>query len=422
MLLLLHLRRVLWCQVMGPGCKIYALKRIRLAGRDAEAASGFIDEIRLLQRLRHKPNIIQLVDSQVGGSAWQTQHLQMMGSGLHTMRLSRPQTDALAAPAAPAAACCCPHVRLLLLPCTAAQVFDAEGLIYMVQEYGEIDLARLLAKHAAARQAGQGDGQGGLAHNLDENFIRLYWQQMLQARAWCCACACACACAGRQACSDPPAPLPADSGPPACSCRQAVSGVHDQRIVHSDLKPANFLLVEGQLKLIDFGIAKAISGDTTSIARESQVAAPAASRLLLHTHVHAGSACSTRACTRAVLLSRACAAVACPPGWHTQLHEPRGHPGRLHQHPGRPSNARRAAQRRVVARLHPVPDGLRAVRHAPRQTPGTATHACMQGRAHTTPLMQRRAPPRSCPGAAVAAAACLPARSGAVAARQHAVC
>jgi serine/threonine-protein kinase TTK/MPS1 len=50
-----------------------------------------------------------------------------------------------------------------------------------------------------------------------------------------------------------------------------VSGVHEQRIVHSDLKPANFLLVEGQLKLIDFGIAKAICGDTTSIARESQV-------------------------------------------------------------------------------------------------------------------------------------------------------
>jgi len=36
-------------------------------------------------------------------------------------------------------------------------------------------------------------------------------------------------------------------------------------------QPANYLLVEGQLKLIDFGIAKAIGGDTTSIARESQV-------------------------------------------------------------------------------------------------------------------------------------------------------
>ncbi len=47
--------------------------------------------------------------------------------------------------------------------------------------------------------------------------------------------------------------------------------IHEARIVHSDLKPANFLMVEGQLKLIDFGIAKAIKSDTTSIARESQV-------------------------------------------------------------------------------------------------------------------------------------------------------
>ena len=52
---------------------------------------------------------------------------------------------------------------------------------------------------------------------------------------------------------------------------QAVQTIHEARIVHSDLKPANFLMVEGQLKLIDFGIAKAISSDTTSIARESQV-------------------------------------------------------------------------------------------------------------------------------------------------------
>lgn len=54
---------------MAPSCKIYALKRIRLAGRDAEAASGFIDEINLLLRLKNKPNIIQLIDSQVSTSA-----------------------------------------------------------------------------------------------------------------------------------------------------------------------------------------------------------------------------------------------------------------------------------------------------------------------------------------------------------------
>ena len=70
----------------------------------------------------------------------------------------------------------------------AVQVIQAEGTIYMVLEYGDIDLARLLAKHEQARR------EGGGADELDENFIRLYWQQMLQVspnrnrimRAWCC--------------------------------------------------------------------------------------------------------------------------------------------------------------------------------------------------------------------------------------------
>jgi hypothetical protein len=62
------------------------------------------------------------------------------------------------------------------------QVFRAEGLIYMVQEYGEIDLARLLSKHDTARREASGAGEQRtlLQDNLDENFIRLYWQQMLQ--------------------------------------------------------------------------------------------------------------------------------------------------------------------------------------------------------------------------------------------------
>ena len=52
---------------------------------------------------------------------------------------------------------------------------------------------------------------------------------------------------------------------------QAVNTIHEERIVHSDLKPANFLLVKGSLKLIDFGIAKAIMSDTTNIQRDAQV-------------------------------------------------------------------------------------------------------------------------------------------------------
>ncbi len=48
--------------------------------------------------------------------------------------------------------------------------------------------------------------------------------------------------------------------------------VHDERVVHGDLKPANFLMVGGKLKLIDFGIAKQIeSNDTTSVMRDNAV-------------------------------------------------------------------------------------------------------------------------------------------------------
>lgn len=164
-------------KVMAPNKKIFALKRIRLNGRDKEAATGFLDEITLLTRLKGKSNIIQLIDSEV-------------------------------------------HKR--------------DGIIYMVLECGDIDLAKLLQRHEAARQERRSI-TGGSSHtsgtDVDENFVRMYWEQMLH----------------------------------------AVDIIHRERIVHSDLKPANFLMVEGQLKLIDFGIAKAIQADTTSIARESQV-------------------------------------------------------------------------------------------------------------------------------------------------------
>ncbi len=67
--------------------------------------------------------------------------------------------------------------------------------------------------------------------------------------------------------------------------------IHEARIVHSDLKPANFLVVEGRLKLIDFGIAKAISSDTTSIARESQARRARRSRAQLRSRALPVLAC-----------------------------------------------------------------------------------------------------------------------------------
>ncbi|KDQ06365.1 hypothetical protein BOTBODRAFT_39650 [Botryobasidium botryosum FD-172 SS1] len=102
------------------------------------------------------------------------------------------------------------------------RLFDSESnakkrTLTMLMECGEIDLARLLQEK---------QGQPIIPH-----WIATYWQQMLE----------------------------------------AVQVIHDEKIVHSDLKPANFVLVKGSLKLIDFGIAKAIPNDTTNISRDQQI-------------------------------------------------------------------------------------------------------------------------------------------------------
>ncbi|XP_070496269.1 dual specificity protein kinase TTK [Chironomus tepperi] len=51
---------------------------------------------------------------------------------------------------------------------------------------------------------------------------------------------------------------------------QAVNYIHQNGVIHSDLKPANFLMINGRLKLIDFGIASNIAIDSTSIIKFSQ--------------------------------------------------------------------------------------------------------------------------------------------------------
>jgi serine/threonine-protein kinase TTK/MPS1 len=93
----------------------------------------------------------------------------------------------------------------------------------VLMEIGESDLEKILTCRLNAEDA-----------TFDPSFTRYYWKEMLE-------------------------------------CVQAVQKCN---IVHSDLKPANFLLVQGRLKLIDFGIANAIQDNTVNVHREQQVGTP----------------------------------------------------------------------------------------------------------------------------------------------------
>ncbi|KAJ6735779.1 DUAL SPECIFICITY PROTEIN KINASE TTK [Salix viminalis] len=173
-------------KVISSDCTIYALKKIKLKGRDYGTAYGFCQEILYLNKLKGKNNIIQLIDYEVTDK---TLLREVMSSSVSNKD---------------------------------GRVKD-DGCIYMVLEYGEIDLAHMLSQKWKEMDSSN--------QMIDENWLRFYWQQILQ----------------------------------------AVNIIHEERIVHSDLKPANFLLVKGSLKLIDFGIAKALMSDTTNIQRDSQV-------------------------------------------------------------------------------------------------------------------------------------------------------
>lgn len=98
----------------------------------------------------------------------------------------------------------------------------SEGSIYLVMECGDLDLAHVLSNKLASGKV------------LDINFVRFHATEILR-------------------------------------CVQAV---HRAGIVHSDLKPANFLFVGGTLKIIDFGIANAVPDHTANIYRQSQIGTP----------------------------------------------------------------------------------------------------------------------------------------------------
>jgi len=103
------------------------------------------------------------------------------------------------------------------------EVNEEKGVLNVMMELGETDFNKMLNEQL------KGDNS-----KFDITFTRHYWKEMLE-------------------------------------CVQAV---HEHDIVHSDLKPANFLLVKGQLKLIDFGIANAIQDNTVNVHRENQIGTP----------------------------------------------------------------------------------------------------------------------------------------------------
>ncbi|SPQ19360.1 f78984c4-1909-4808-8479-3ca6319ef20c [Thermothielavioides terrestris] len=56
---------------------------------------------------------------------------------------------------------------------------------------------------------------------------------------------------------------------------ECVQAVHAKDIIHTDLKPQNFVIAQGRLKVIDFGIANAIQTDmTVNVHRDAQVGTP----------------------------------------------------------------------------------------------------------------------------------------------------
>ncbi|KAI4870500.1 kinase-like protein [Hypoxylon rubiginosum] len=96
---------------------------------------------------------------------------------------------------------------------------EEKQVLSLLMEMGELDLNTLLRLRLSPENA-----------KFDPVFVRYYWQEMLE----------------------------------------CLAAVHAQDVVHSDLKPANFVLVQGRLKLIDFGIANAIQTDETiNVHRET---------------------------------------------------------------------------------------------------------------------------------------------------------
>ncbi len=100
-------------------------------------------------------------------------------------------------------------------------------MLYVVMERGDSDLSDVLRR--ISKEASSANAQRVRKSPLNNVQRRFYWQEMLE----------------------------------------AVQAVHAAGVIHSDLKPANFVVVGGAIKLIDFGIASKLNTDQTSIVKES---------------------------------------------------------------------------------------------------------------------------------------------------------
>jgi len=52
---------------------------------------------------------------------------------------------------------------------------------------------------------------------------------------------------------------------------KAVEEIHEHNVVHSDLKPENFILIKGKVKLIDFDICSIINENQTSVIKQTNI-------------------------------------------------------------------------------------------------------------------------------------------------------